>query len=43
MSDISEQKPSKAIGEFSKTLSGEEGKAEGVSKHCSKIVTTSPV
>ena len=43
MSDISEQKPSKAIGEFSKKLSGEEGKAERVSKHCSKIVTTSPV
>ena len=43
MSDISEQKPSKAIGELSRTLSGEEGKTDRISKHCSKIVTTSPV
>ena len=40
MSDISEQEPSNAIGELSKALSSEVGKAERVSKHCSKIDTT---
>ena len=42
MSDISEQEPSKLIGELSKALSSELGKAERVSKYCSKIDTTSP-
>ena len=40
MSDISEQEPSNTIGELSKALSSEVGKAERVSKHCSKIDTT---
>ena len=40
MSDISEQEPSNTIGELSKALSCEAGKAESVSKHCSKIDTT---
>ena len=39
MSDISEQEPSNTIGELSKALSSELGKAERVSKHCSKIDT----
>ena len=42
MSDISEQEPSKMIGELSKALSSEVRKTERVSKHCSKIDTTSP-
>ena len=40
MSDISEQEPSNTIGELSKALCNEVGKAERVSKHCSKIDTT---
>ena len=40
MSDICEQEPSNTIGELSKSLSSEVGKAEKVSKHCSKIDTT---
>ena len=40
MSDISEQEPSNTIGELSKALSSELGKAESVSKHCSQIDTT---
>ena len=42
MSDISEQKSSKVIGELSKALSSEVGKTKRVSEHCSKIDTTSP-
>ena len=42
MFDISEQKPSKAIGELSKALSSEVGKEESVSNQCSKTDTTSP-
>ena len=42
MSVISEQEPSKMIGELSKALSSEVGKTERVSKHCSKIDTSSP-
>ena len=42
MSDISEQEPSKTIGELSKALSIEVGKTERVSKYCSKIDTTLP-
>ena len=42
MSDISKQEPSKMIGELSKALSNEVRKTERVSKHCSKIDTTSP-
>ena len=40
MSDISEQEPNNPIGELSKASSSEVGKAERVSKHCSKIDTT---
>ena len=40
MSDISEQEPSNTIGELSKVLSSEVGKAERVSKHCSIIDST---
>ena len=40
MSDISDQGPSKTIEELSKALSSEVGKAERVSKHCSKTDTT---
>ena len=40
MSNISEQEPNNTIGELSKALSSEVGKAERVSKHCSKIDTT---
>ena len=40
MSDISEQELSNTLGELSKTLSSVVGKAERVSKHCSKIDTT---
>ena len=40
MSDISEQEPSSTIGELSNALSSEFGKAERVSKHCSKIDTS---
>ena len=40
MSDISEQEPSNTIGELSKALSSEVGKAERVSKHSSTIDTT---
>ena len=40
MSDIGEQEPSNTIGEFSKALSSEVGKAERISKHCNKIGTT---
>ena len=39
MSDISEQEPGNTIGELSKALSNEVGKAERVSKHCGKIDT----
>ena len=42
MSDISEQEPSKTIGELSKALSIEVDKTERVIKHSSKIDTTSP-
>ena len=42
MPDISEQEPSKMIEELSKALSSEVGKTERVSKHYSKIDTTSP-
>ena len=41
MSDISEQEPSKVIGELTEALSSVVGKTEMVSKHCSKIGTTS--
>ena len=41
MSDISEQEPSKVIGELTEALSSVVGKTERVSKHCSKIGTTS--
>ena len=37
MSDITEQEPSKMIGELSEALSSELGKTQRVSKHCSKI------
>ena len=40
MSDIREQEPSNTIGELSKALSSEVGKAERVSKHFSAIDTT---
>ena len=40
MSDVSEQEPSDTIGELRKALSSEVSKAERVSKHCSKIDTT---
>ena len=40
MSDISEQEPSKMIGELSKALSSKVDKTGRVSKHCSKIDTT---
>ena len=44
MSDISEKESSNTMGELSKALSREVGKAERVSKHCSKIdtITTTP-
>ena len=42
MSDISEQEPSKMIGELSKALSSEVGKTESVSKHWSKTDTIPP-
>ena len=42
MSDISEQEPSKMIGELGKALSSVAVRTERVSKHCSKIDTTSP-
>ena len=42
MSVISEQEPSKMIGELSKALSSVVVRTERVSKHCSKIDTTSP-
>ena len=42
MSDISEEEPSKTIEVLSKTSCKEVGKAKRVSKHCSKIDTTSP-
>ena len=40
MSDISEQESSNTIGELSKALSSEVDKAERVSRHCSKIDTS---
>ena len=42
MSVISEQEPSKMIGELSKALSSEVGKTESVSKHWSKTDTIPP-
>ena len=43
MPDISEEEPSKTIGELSKALSSEVGKADRVSKgYCRKIDTTPP-
>ena len=41
MSATSEQEPSNIIGELSKALSNDVDKAERVSKHCTKIDTTS--